>query len=180
MDPVSFSLIAVALVLVALLAGLLFWSYKEMRPLFHFGPPFVPTSPQAVSAMLRLARLTPKDTVEDLGSGDGRLLFEAVREGAAAAVGYEIDGGLVRKSRAKAAKLGLQDRITVRHESFWQADLSHATVVFVYGISFMMKRLRHKLETELPRGARIVSNGFAIPGWEPKAKDGGVYLYVKP
>ena len=38
---------------------------------------FVPTPPDVVDAMLRLAKVTSNDVVYDLGSGDGRIVIAA-------------------------------------------------------------------------------------------------------
>jgi hypothetical protein len=50
-----------------------------------------------------------------------------------------------------------------------------------------MARLRPKLEAELPAGALVVSNFFAVPGWTPLAvhraddlEASPVYLYRLP
>jgi predicted RNA methylase len=53
--------------------------------------PYLPTPPEIVRRMLKIARVGPGDVVYDLGCGDGRILIMAVKEfGADGAVGYEI------------------------------------------------------------------------------------------
>jgi methylase of polypeptide subunit release factors len=42
--------------------------------------PYVPTSEDAVKAMLKLANVTKADTVYDLGCGDGRIVIAAAKE----------------------------------------------------------------------------------------------------
>ena len=46
---------------------------------FLTGAPFVPSTKNTAAAMIRLARIKPGMTIVDLGSGDGRLLFQACR-----------------------------------------------------------------------------------------------------
>ncbi|HVW85247.1 MAG TPA: hypothetical protein VHB50_11230, partial [Bryobacteraceae bacterium] len=41
--------------------------------------PYVPTTPEAVNAMLKLADVKPGDTVYDLGCGDGRIVIAAAK-----------------------------------------------------------------------------------------------------
>ena len=41
--------------------------------------PYVPTPPETVIRMLKIAHVGPKDTVFDLGCGNGCLLITAVR-----------------------------------------------------------------------------------------------------
>ena len=63
--------------LLALAAGLLVPSdlaSQEAAP----GAPYVPTPMNAVEEMLQLADVSRSDTVYDLGSGDGRQIFESV------------------------------------------------------------------------------------------------------
>ncbi len=147
--------------------------------------PFVPTPELVVEKMLELADLKPSDTLYDLGSGDGRILFAAAQSYQATAVGIEINETLVNQTRARAEALGLSERVTVRKEDLLQADLSEATVVTVYLLSSSNEQLRPKLEKELRPGTRVVSHNFLFEGWTPKATeeiDGSgrvhrIYLY---
>src|SRR5688572_23985598 len=61
-------------------------------------------SPEAVSLeMLKVAAVTSKDIVFDLGSGDGRVVIAAARDFGARGIGVEIDPELVKVSRDGAA-----------------------------------------------------------------------------
>ena len=55
--------------------------------------PFVPTTDEAVLAMLKLADVKSTDTVYDLGCGDGRIVIAAAKNFGAHAVGIEIQSG---------------------------------------------------------------------------------------
>ena len=48
---------------------------------------FVPTPNEIVATMLKMAAVTKKDTVYDLGCGDGRIVIAAAKEFGARAVG---------------------------------------------------------------------------------------------
>ena len=50
---------------------------------------FVPTPPDVVDAMLRLAKVTSSDIVYDLGSGDGRIVIAAAKSFGARGVGID-------------------------------------------------------------------------------------------
>ena len=61
----------------------------------QFGPaenlaPYIPTPQVIVQKMLESAHVKPGELVYDLGSGDGRILFAAVQDYGARAVGVEI------------------------------------------------------------------------------------------
>ena len=151
--------------------------------------PFLVTPPDVVDRMLRLARVGPDDVVYDLGSGDGRLVIAAVRDfGARRAVGIEIDGALVARSREYARRDGVGDRVTFLEQDLFQSDLSGATVVTLYLTREVNLRLRPKLLAELATGTRVVSFNFDMGDWEPtamlrvdvNARTTPVYLWVVP
>lgn len=55
----------------------------------------------------------------------------------------------------------------VKRADFFTADLSGYDVVYCYLSPAHMARLGPKLAVELKPGATIISNAFAIPGWQP-------------
>ncbi len=155
----------------------IFWFGGALLPFFYKGAPFVPTSHGTTKQMIELARIVDTDRVADLGSGDGRLLLEAARAGAKAAQGYEIHPGLVWISRLSARWQHLHSQITIYQKSFWDADLSDITLVFLYQLPDAVARLEQKLKRELPAGARVVSHAFPFPNWKPEEVRGKIYLY---
>src|ERR1041384_5981960 len=66
---------------------------------------WVPTPQAVVDRMLDLARVTPKDYVIDLGSGDGRTVITAAKRGAHA-MGIEYNPDMVELSKANARAAG--------------------------------------------------------------------------
>jgi len=129
--------------------------------------------------MLQIAHITPNDIVIDLGSGDGKLLVAALEAGAKRAIGYEIHPGLAKFSQTKLARKGMRDRSRVFCKSMWKADLSDVTLVLLYQIPYAMGKLGDKLLSELPPGARVVSNAFEFPNWKPTKSEGDVHVYIK-
>lgn len=142
------------------------------------GAPFLPTHKKTVQQMMQLARIQPHEKVADLGSGDGRLLIAAAELGAFAE-GFEINPTLVWWSRRKTRNMCHGSRIKVTLGSFWGKDLSGFDVITVFGIGNIMDDLEKKLLKELKPGARVVSNIFEFPHWQPKEKLGTARLYVK-
>lgn len=131
------------------------------------GGPYVPTPPAVVNAMLELARVGPRDTVIDLGSGDGRIVLAAATRHGARGTGVEIDPELVARANAAARRAGIADRARFVHQDVMMADLSRATVVTLYLMPGMMARLRPKLLAELRPGTRVVSHDFRFDAWKP-------------
>lgn len=149
--------------------------------------PYIPTPQIIVEKMLESAHIRPGEVVYDLGSGDGRILFTAVQEYGARAVGVEIMPELVDKCRARVRTMGLEDKIRVIQGSALRVNLSPADVVTMYFLTNSNERLRPDLEKYLKPGARVVSNQFPIKGWKPlnvvHVKDGSmehtIYVYKR-
>ncbi|MFB3923485.1 MAG: cyclopropane-fatty-acyl-phospholipid synthase family protein [Terriglobia bacterium] len=150
--------------------------------------PFVATPHRVVEKMLELAGVGPDDTVYDLGSGDGRIVIAAAQKFGARAVGIEIRGELAEKSSAEIARLGLQKSARIIHGDMFDADLGPATVVTLYQLTAVNKRLRPLLESRLHHGARVVACDFEIPGWKPvktlqvtseSGNEYQIFLYVR-
>ena len=84
----------------------------------------------------------------------------AARQFGARGVGVEIEPRLVTESRDSARKLKVEDRVEFLQKSFFDVDVSPATVVTLYLGQDLNLRLRPKLQRELRPGSRIVSNEF--------------------
>jgi SAM-dependent methyltransferase len=148
---------------------------------------WVPTPPTLVEKMLDMARVTPRDYVIDLGSGDGRNIIAAAKRGARA-LGVEYDPNLVQFARRRAAAEGVGDRAKFVEGDMFEADISQATVLALFLLPDNLQQLKPKFEA-LRAGTRIVTNGYQITGWEPTdvGLAGGdctpwctAYLYVVP
>ena len=126
---------------------------------------WVPTPPALVEKMLDLAKVTPKDRLVDLGSGDGVLVIAAAKRGLRAR-GIEYDRGLVEYSKRKAAEAGVSTRTRFVRGDIFATDFSDATVVTTFLLPSMNLRLRPTFLAMKP-GTRIVANTFAIADWQP-------------
>src|SRR6266542_5255 len=138
--------------------------------------PYVPTPQIVVDEMLKLANVTAKDFVIDLGSGDGRMIITAARN-------------------FKANGLGVDERVKFIEQDMFATDISKATVVTLYVLPDFMEKLRPKLLAELKPGSRIVAHDYYMSDWYPdrqlsltvpeKVKANGtdkayLYLWVVP
>jgi precorrin-6B methylase 2 len=141
---------------------------KVHRPQPARDVPYLPTEEPVVAAMLRLANVTEKDVVYDLGCGDGRICIAAAKRGARA-VGVDIDLVRVRESLENATRARVRDRVKFLRQSFFDTDLREATVVMLYLLSNINVKLRPKLLWELRPGARLVVNHFDVGDWTPDA-----------
>ena len=148
---------------------------------------WVPTPPVLVEKMLDMARVTPRDYVMDLGSGDGRNVIAAAKRGAHA-LGVEYNPDMVELSRRIAAKEAVADKAMFVQGDMFEADISQATVLALFLLTENLNRLVPKF-LDLSPGSRIVVNGFEIDDWkadEIGRADGEceswctAYLYIVP
>lgn len=164
--------------LLLLLAGLLLLPAAIARDV-----PFVPTPEAVVDKMLELAKVGPNDVVYDLGSGDGRIVIAAAKKGARA-VGIDIDPERIREARANARKAGVEKRVEFRQGDLFQADLGGATVVTLYLLTSVNRKLKPKLLSELKPGTRVVSHAFDMGDWKPVSEQqvgsSTVYYWIVP
>mgnify|MGYP001577833905 FL=1 len=128
--------------------------------------------------MIKLLDIRPGEKAADIGSGDGRIVIAMARAGAETH-GYEIDPLLIWRSRRKIRQAGLQNKSFIHWKDFWNEDFSSFDIVTVYGIKHIMKKLEEKLKKELKPGARVVSNGFKFPTWQPLKSQDGLHLYIQ-
>jgi Methyltransferase domain len=124
---------------------------------------WVPTPQALVDKMLDMAKVTPKDYVIDLGSGDGRTVITAAKRGAKAH-GIEYNPDMVELSKRNAAKEGVSDKATFTKADLFETDFSQATVITMFLLPDINLKLRPKI-LNLKPGTRIVSNTFTMGEW---------------
>lgn len=134
------------------------------------GGPYVPTPNLVVDQMLVLAGVGAQDHVIDLGSGDGVIVLTAAHRLKASGYGVDIDEELVRLSNERARSLSIDGRVRFEAKDIFNADVSKATVVTLYLLPEMMRRLRGKLYAELQPGTRVVSHDYHFDEWQHDAE----------
>ena len=148
---------------------------------------WVPTPEVLVEKMLDVAKVTPKDFVMDLGSGDGRMIIAAAKRGVPG-LGVEYNPDLVKHAQALAQKAGVGHLARFVQGDMYQADISKASVLALFLLPENMRKLTPNFLSLRP-GSRIVVNGFQIPEWdydltERASGDCGswctAYLYIVP
>jgi SAM-dependent methyltransferase len=128
---------------------------------------FWATPDPMVDKMLELAKVSDKDLVYDLGCGDGRILIRAAKKYGARAYGVDIDAKLVDQANAHAKKAGVSHLVKIERADIFTIDLTPATVVTLYLLPWMNKKLIPQL-AKLESGSRIIAYQFPIPGVEPE------------
>lgn len=140
-------------VLLFVLLITLIYLYLAMAISSFYGVPFVPTKKKLVSDIFKHIRLSPADTVVDLGCGDGTVLFAVHKQYHSNTVGYEINILLHWWNRLRARK-----SMQFFRKSMYEVSLSDASVVYLFLFPEAIERLIPQLE-----GAKmIISHGFRI------------------
>lgn len=118
------------------------------------GSPYVPSHKSHVhQAFSELYKMDEHDLLVDIGSGDGIVLREAARTGAAA-VGFEINPILVFISRIISKKY---PKIQIKLADFWLAKLpDETTVVYVFSVTRDVKRIINRIQKESNRLNKII------------------------
>ena len=127
--------------------------------------PFVVTPGNVTRAMLDIAGVGPRDTLIDLGSGDGRIVIAAAQRGATA-LGVEIDPALVARSEAAAREAGVASRARFVKQDLFDTNLTAASVITMYLLQEVNLQLRPRLLALAP-GTRIVSHDWHMGDWQP-------------
>lgn len=135
----------------------------------------IPSRRSTVDAMLRLAQVKPGETLYDLGSGDGRILFAAAAQGARC-YGFEINPFLYLYTKLKGY-IRRETDVTVAREDFWNRSIADADIITAYLVPHAMERLKVKARAELKPGSRIVLAVYPFADWKPEAQEGKAYLY---
>ena len=155
--------------------------------------PYVPTPQEVVDKMLAMARVTPKDFLIDLGSGDGRIDVTAAQKFGARGFGVDLNPVRIREAVENAMKNGVSDRADFYQRNLFETDLNSASVITMYLLPRVNMELRPRL-LDLKPGTRIVSHDFDMDDWKPeetvhmdvKQKYGNaggtssIYFYIVP
>ena len=130
--------------------------------------PYVPTTDEAVEAMLKLANVQKSDIVYDLGCGDGRIVITAAKKYGAHGVGIDLNPDRIAEAKENAKKAGVEDLVRFEENDLFKANIEPATVVTLFLLSSVNLKLRPKLLQDLKPGTRIVSNTFDMGDWKPE------------
>jgi hypothetical protein len=77
----------------------------------------------------------------------------------------------IEEASAAARIAGVADRVRFRRQDLFETPIFDASVVALYLLPAVNLRLRPRLLTELPAGARVVSHAFDMGDWEPDAAE---------
>lgn len=169
--------------IVALVAGAFVVVFAEIfLSGLLWGAGYSPSPRRSIVRMLELAEVGENTRLYDLGSGFGRVVFEAAERCGATCVGVEIDPLKCWWSRRVARRRHLDGKVEIKRENLFTVDVSDADVVFLFLFPPVMRRISEKLLAQMKPGRFVVSQSHKIPGWQPVISDEKLdaYLYRVP
>jgi SAM-dependent methyltransferase len=175
-------MIIAAEILMLLFAMGILWIYVYMLIGEFKGAPFVPTSSKNETEIWDRVKLVRGKLLIDVGSGDGRMLVEAVKRYGVRGVGIEIQPILVGISKLITIINGIKV-INFICKDFWKEDLSRADYLYFYLGPKTVEELAKKLEREQKKEQIVISKAFEIKSWKDKvidrwdSKNGRVWVY---
>lgn len=171
---------------IAIVSVIVFASQSEVSAQ-DLDVPYVPTPDNVVERMLDVTNVQSSDYVVDLGSGDGRIVIAAAKRGASGH-GIDLDPKRVDEARENASEQGVDEQIMFMEKDIFNTDFSEASVVTMYLLPSVNKKLRPKLLDNLQPGTQIVSHSFDMGSWkadkEIVVRDDGsshdIYYWIIP
>lgn len=158
-------LVAILLVIILLFGFVIF-----------FGAPYLPTMSKQRQDALRLLNLQPGQTLLELGSGDGRMLVSAAKQGIRC-VGYELNPLLFLVSKIICYKY--RKLIKLYYGNFWHKNWPSADGIYVFLHTRFMKKLDKKItQQQCGKKVKVVSFAFTIPGRTVVKTKDALFLYV--
>lgn len=127
---------------------------------------YIPTPHDVAAEMLKLAKVSDKDLVFDLGCGDGRILVMAAKKHGCRAVGIDVDPLRVQDARLNVKKHRVEHLVTIKQGDLFNVDLRAATVVMLYLSTKYNTKLIPQLSQMKP-GSRVVSHQFGMTRVKP-------------
>jgi hypothetical protein len=128
--------------------------------------PYVQTPQVVVDKMLELAKVSSRDYLVDLGSGDGRMIITAAKRYGARGFGVDLNKSLVTLANRNAAKMGVANRAVFYERDLHETDISQADVLTIYLLPEVNLMVRPRI-LDLKPGTRLVSHDYGFGEWPP-------------
>ncbi len=128
--------------------------------------PYVQTPQVVVDKMLEMAKISSKDYLIDLGSGDGRMIITAARRYGARGFGVDLNKSLVTLANRNAARMGVANRAVFYERDLHETDITQADVLTIYLLPEVNLMVRPRILALKP-GTRLVSHDYGFGEWQP-------------
>lgn len=116
--------------------------------------------------------------VADLGCGDGRVLIEAVKNGASEAEGWEIEPLVYIKALMRISNQRESNKIKIHFADMWGANLERYDLVYVYQLTRYAPRFVKKCKKEMKKGSLVIANTYPLEGLKLIKRDHELFVYM--
>lgn len=115
-------------------------------------------------------RLSKKDKVFELGCGRGRTCFWLNQFVGCTVVGIDFVPAFIEKANKVKARCGVSG-VTFLLEDLFQADLTGATVIYLYGICYSDEEIRCLADifSRLPSGTKVITVSYSLREFQEDA-----------
>ena len=127
---------------------------------------YVGSPHDVVAKMLEVAKVKKEDILYDPGCGDGRICVMAAKKYGCKAIGFDLNPVRIRESLENIKRNGVEKLVRIERKDIFTVDFSEATVVSIYLLPWMNKKLIPQLQKMKP-GTRIVAHDYSIEGYPP-------------
>jgi len=140
--------------------------------------PWVPTPDVVARKIMDVAQAGPGDVHVDLGSGDGRLCFQAMDYGVDKSIGIDVDEVIVGKAQERLKRRHPQpnmefivaDLLDLDHPAW--AKVQEATIITMYFAEEGLRVFRPVLEEKLAGlECKILTCGYEMPDWNSRMQE---------
>ena len=138
------------------------------------GAPYFPVRKRDIEDAFTLVDVTEKDTVIDLGSGDGKILLACAKRGATV-IGYELNPLLVLITKWR---LRNYPKARVYWKNLFKADFTGVTKVFIFGLDPIMSQVSDMLKERAIPQIEIISFAFDLPRFKKVGQKGIAVKYL--
>ena len=145
--------------------GFVLFLLAQFIAVFTTDAPFVPVPRGVEDKIVESLKLDKDSMLYDLGCGDGRILFKAVKKyPEIRAVGMEIAlfPYLLAKFKTRKYK-----NIEIKRENIFQTDLRPATHIFLYLYPKVLTKLLPQIKNDCNLGTKIISCDFIFENLKP-------------
>ena len=152
-------------------AGILLGCFIALSWFAGSDAPYVPTKMNHLKKVLTAAGVKKGKKFYELGSGDGRVVFEAAKMGADS-VGIEQSLVRVLYSRWKAQRQNRTMALSCQfhHRDIFKINYQHGDIIYIYLLPKGVQKMEEKLKRELKKGAVVITQTFHFKKWKPYKK----------
>ena len=143
--------------------------------------PFVPSTNLTAEKVIELLKIREEDKIIDLGCGDGRIIFKAVKMRNCSGVGIDINKELIDECNKKMREQNLNDKIKFYVDNFSREDFDFysCNCICFYLVPKILKLIENKIKKYIreDRNRRVVSIRFPFRNLIPTYIDEVMKLY---